>query len=156
MAASARCRVNAAIDSVTRNIVSPMRRAPKRIGLVFYGRLQFVPDTVAIVAETGFVAHIAHLHVLNRNRTVIFHEQGCVDISPVGYVRIGFIVAVHAIFEVFTLLFRVQYGRGPPFRGAGTGQNKTDQAARQTYSQGDFFIHTTLSKAINIQTEPQS
>jgi len=133
-----------------------MRRAPIGIGLVFYGRFQLVPDTVAIVAEAGFVAHITYLHVLNRNRTVIFHEQGCVDISPVRYVFIGFIVAVHAIFEVFTLLFRVQYGRGPPFLGAGTGQNKTDQAARQTYSQGDFFIHITLSKAINIQTESQS
>jgi hypothetical protein len=133
-----------------------MRRAPKSVGLVFYGRFQLVPDTVAIVAEAGFVAHITYLHVLNRNRTVIFHKQGCVDISPVRYVFIGFIVAVHAIFEVFTLLFRMQYGRGPPFRGAGTGQNKTDQAARQTYSQGDFFIHIILSRAINIQTESQS
>lgn len=126
------------------------------IGLVFYGRFQFVPDTVAIVAEAGFVAHIAHFHVLKRNRAVIFHEQGCVDISPVGYVFIGFIVAVRAIFEVFTLLFRMQYRRNPPFPGAGTSQDNTDQAARQTYSQGDFFNHITLFKAINIQTERQS
>ena len=84
-----------------------MRRAPKRIGLVFYGRFQLIPDPVAIVAETGFVAHTAHLHVLNRNRAVIFHEQGRVDISPVGNVLIGFIVAVRAIFEVFAFPFRV-------------------------------------------------
>ena len=121
VAASARHRVDAGIDPVTGYVIPPVGHAPICVGLVLYGRLQLIPDAVAVIAETGFMAHVTDLHLLAGHRTMIIHEQWGVYIPPVGYVFIGFIVAVSAIFQIFALLFRMQQRRYPLIPGGGTG-----------------------------------
>jgi len=128
MTAPARHGIDPAVDSMAGYIVPPMRHAPVGVCLVFDRGLQLRPDPMTVIAEVGFMAHVTNFHLLSRDRTVVFHKQGGVDVAPVGDIVIGLIMAVRAVFEVFTLFFRMQQGRCPPLLRAGTGQNPSDNA----------------------------
>lgn len=154
VAASARYRINPTINPVAGNIIPPVRHSPICVRLIFYGRFQLVPDTMAIVAETGFVAHVADLYLLNRHGSVVFHKHRRVHIPPIRHIFIGLIVTVHAVFEISAILFRVQRWWNPPFLGNSTGKNQPDHTAGQTYTKDNFFVHNRLP--INTQTGPQS
>jgi len=94
------------------------------------------------------MAHVTDLHLLRGHRPMILHEQRCVYVSPVGYVFIGFIMAICTVVEVFTFLFRVNSRRSPPLLRTSTCPYQTDHTANQTYTQDIFFIHRALPKLI--------
>lgn len=95
---SARYRVDAAVDPVTRKIVPTVGHPAVGFRLILDGGFQFDPGAMAVIAKTGQMTHIAYIDMLHGNRAVLLHEQGGVDISAVSDIFIAGIMAVHAVF----------------------------------------------------------
>jgi hypothetical protein len=126
VAANARNRIHASVDTVTAQVITAVGRSPAGLCLVSQGRFKLDAHPMARIAVTRGVAHGTDPLVLPGNRPMVLRKIDRVHETAIGKFAVGGFMAVQALPEIFFRILIVP-GRDLPIAGscsAGHYQNR--------------------------------
>ena len=137
-------RFQAAIDTMPRHVITSVGGTTSWIGMAFQRGFQFHPDSMAIAAIAGPMAHFTHPLGRPGDMAVLFTEQTGVAESGIGKRCITAIIAIQAPAQVFTFIRMAQGQFGAAWPSGRYGSHPYGRCKDQKPKKSQRFHATPL------------